>query len=287
MRRGALWITLLGVCNIMVLAKEPKTELFFTSYEHISAEKIKKGDTKLGVEKYTLKATLPTLFKQSHYQTVLMHTLHYDRMHFYTEPESKSAFDDFQSLVYSVRVIPPKLTENTTLIMNVGYGFHSDFSGFRKSDTRLEGASVLSIKGDENRRYTLGVGYSSQFGEPAPIPIMSISQSLNTWRWSVGFPSGVRVVYDVTEKVSVGSYVLFTGGHYRINHEKTADAHLNYTAVKAGVGGEYHLYKNWHIQGRVGSTLSQRVEVKEGSQKRLSLETDSGLFIDAVLRYRF
>lgn len=133
-----------------------------------------------------------------------------------------------------------------------------------------EGSFSFTRKyGNRNKSsFSIGASYSTIFGKPAIIPLLSYETSIRKFSIRAGIPETV-FAYDITPQHSFNAwarassfYMKPTGNNYYTSNgsEQKINA-LEWVDISAGLGYKYQSQSGWDTTLSVGKTLYNKFEI--------------------------
>jgi hypothetical protein len=195
----------------------------------------------------TAKAAYPIIFSQG--KTVLINEIYYQRREFNYKhfPGPDPAIDDIHAANYTL-MLQHVLSQKWSMLLIVTPGVASDFEGdVVKEDFNFQTVAVFIRQISESLSMGLGAAYSTQFGEPFPLPILAIDwNNGKNLLWKTILPVSSELWYQQSEKVQLGLVLAVEGNNYHGDPDiyGVGDPQMRYSVVTVGPSARLRL-SNW------------------------------------------
>ena len=181
------------------------------------------------------------------------------------------------------------LSEKWTLMTIVTPGLASDLRGDLSVDDFNFQAIVAGIKTVSPRfTYGVGVAYSTQFGEPIPLPVLLFDwNNGKKLSWKTILPISSELWYAHSSRLHLGMLLGVTGNSYQGNPERydVDDPEMRYSVVTIGPSARIAVTPGVLMQIDAGFTPYHRFEFFDGSEKLESYNVKSNAFLRLGLRF--
>ncbi|GAB5521234.1 MAG: hypothetical protein RhofKO_34850 [Rhodothermales bacterium] len=179
------------------------------------------------------------------------------------------------------------LSARWSLLSIVTPGVASDFRAKLRDDDFNIQAVVAAIRHmSPNFSFGIGAAYSTQFGQPVPIPVVLLDwNNGKRLRWTTFLPSSSELWYAHSVQARFGMIAQVTGNNFQGDPARypTGDPQLRYAVVTVGPSAHVVLAPTMALQVDAGVVPYQRLELYDGTAEIESF----GLKESAFLRLGF
>ncbi len=138
-------------------------------------------------------------------------------------PDGDPAINDIHDVNYTL-TLQHDLSQRWTMLTMVTPGLASDFEADLSSDDfTFEVAAILVRRFSEQFSFGFGAAYSTQFGEPIPLPVLAFDWNNGTnLSWNTILPVSSELWYQSSERLQLGLVLGVDGNNYRGDRQKRA-----------------------------------------------------------------
>lgn len=170
-----------------------------------------------------------------------------------------------------------KINKKHTLWLIFTPRFMTDFHKSDETSFQPGGTFLLEKKFNDQLTMRFGAMYNHEFFSPMVVPLVYIDwQVASRWNISGLLPIYSKLKYKANDSLitGIGHFGLITS--YRIGEPENADYYMEKECIDLYLFGRYHLFGNFHTEGRIGYALSRLYALYEKEEKmdfRLSIIT--------------
>jgi hypothetical protein len=157
------------------------------------------------------------------------------------------------------------VAEKMFATLGVTPGIHSDFEDVTSDDWKVEGSGALTYVSSPTLAFTLGAGYTDEFGDSKVLPLGGVRwQATDSLLLNMYFPSP-RVQYAFSEGFRVYLFGEPAGGEWNVGDNDEIQVDVQQKGYKFGAGAETKVgEKSWiYLAGGVETNRSVQLAVNE------------------------
>jgi hypothetical protein len=173
-----------------------------------------------------------------------------------------------------------RLSDRWTAVASVIPGLHSNFEAPLSSrDFLLQYLAFVNWTPSETLTLGLGGSYTSVFGVPRALPLLSLNLTGERWRLGALLPSRAALLYEVIDdRTAVGLKYMVHGGYYHRGSEEPAypeDIYVHYSVATAGPAVEQPLGESpLRVAVDVGYTVFRRFDLYQSDDPLYAFELE-------------
>ena len=153
-----------------------------------------------------------------------------------------------------------KLNQKTSLQTIITPRLMGENLTFHKSCFQLGGIVLLERKYSDKLTLRYGLLYNNDNFGPFFVPLIYTNwQPFGNWFINGLWPIYGKIGNQITERLQVGFSEFGLVTSYILNQTKPS-AYMERSSVDLALFTRYKLYKNWHLEGRLGYSLSRGYE---------------------------
>jgi len=263
------------VLGAPVRTQAEKLSLASFSYEYVpNAELDRTGDEADEIDSnahtYTGKLALPVLLSGTN--TMILNFLTFRTVYQTYGAVAESTYAYRPDYLYSFKyglVFLRKLSPKWRLAVLVQPSLLSDLEEFKSNHIRFRAGFLFEKKVSERFRYSLGLGYSDDYGKAIVLPVVRLNWKPND-RWVVDFdvPTNINIWRQISGRFRCGLVGKVTGAMYRVGESvefsggrTTEGGTVKYSILNLGPAVGYALYKGAYLTFNAGASLYRKFEV--------------------------
>ena len=259
-------------------------------YQHFADPKIdgqpaaELTDSQIRSNAVTVRASFPWVFSEG--RTVLINEIFYQRREFSYKsfPDGDPAINDIHDVNYTL-MLQHDLSQRWTMLTIVTPGLASDFEAdLSRDDFTFEVAAIFIRQFSEQFSFGFGAAYSTQFGEPIPLPVLAFDWNIGTnLRWNTILPVSSEFWYQSSGRLQLGLALGVDGNNYRGDPEifGVADPQLRYSVMTFGPSARYRLANRLQLTVDSGFIGLHRFEFYDGDDAQASFSMKPSVFFRA------
>lgn len=225
-------------------------------------------DFEIGASAWSAGVAFPLSFARG--RIVVLNRLDYRRTEFTygSFPSTGPRVEQVQSVDYTFFLID-SLSPRWKVVALVNPGLASDF-GARVSgnDVTFDGALGFIRQMSKSFQLGLGAAYTSDFGEPLPLPFLYVDWEVTSKLTANGIlPTNLNLAYRVSPRVDTGLTFRVVGSRYHGDPARfeTADPRLKYSEGTLSPSVQLHLSSWLHLNAEGGFAFYRNFEFLEGN----------------------
>ena len=222
---------------------------------------------------YTLKFALPLLLDGQN--TMLLNFVTLRTLHQSYRNVAAAGLvyrpDDLYTFKYGL-VFLQKLSPRWRLAVLIQPSLLSDLVDVSSDHIRLRAGFMFSKKVSERFSYSLGGGYSDDYGEEKVLPVVQLKWTdQHAWDMTFDLPQKADIWYLLSERWRIGLNAKVTGAHYRLGEDirlesgTTGGGRVKYSILNVGPAVQCRLYKGLKVTFNTGSSVYRKFEVFDRS----------------------
>lgn len=155
-------------------------------------------------------------------------------------------------------------------------------------DFAIEGAFLATRQAGERISYGFGLGYSTNFGAPIPIPLLQFDYSASlweggpAWRGNILLPSSIEAWVIPFKRLEVGLQLRSIGDRHHITEVGTVainKPYSDYFDTVLGPTAILYLTRWMSINVESGFSLYRQMQITDGRDELLSFEPEQAGFL--------
>jgi hypothetical protein len=168
-----------------------------------------------------------------------------------------------------------KINKNHTLWLIFTPRYMTDFHKSDEPSLQLGGTFLFEKKFNDHLTMRYGAMYNHEFFSSMVVPLVYINwQVASRWNISGLLPIYSKLKYKVNDRLiaGIGHFGLITS--YRLGEPENADYYMEKECIDIFLFGRYHLFGNFHTEGRIGYALDRKYAQYQKDEKmdfRLSI----------------
>ena len=192
----------------------------------------------------TLSAAYPRVFSKG--RTFLVSEIYYQRREFGYKSFTggNPPLHDIHTVNFTLG-LQHSISPKWTILTNVTPGLASDFeSDVSSDDFYFETVLIFIRQFGERFSFGFGAAYSTQFGEPIPMPVLAFDwNNGKKLSWSTILPVNSEFWYQSSDKFGLGLVLGSDGNNYHGDPVLfgVANTQLRYSVMTFGPSARYHL----------------------------------------------
>lgn len=157
----------------------------------------------------------------------------------------------------------------------------------------LRAGFLFEKKVSERFKYSVGVGYSDDYGQLRVLPVVRLRwKSGQSWDFDLDIPSKARAWYNLSPRVRLGLVAKVTGGHFRVGEAvevengNTEKGRVKYSILNFGPAVGYSIYKGAYLTFNTGFSLFRRFQLFDVNDNKLEQsDYETSLFFKTTIDY--
>jgi len=160
-----------------------------------------------------------------------------------------------------------KLNDNTSLQTILTPRFMGERLQLNQACFQLGGIVLLERKYSDKLTLRYGVLYNNDRFGPFFVPLLYTNwQPFGNWFVNGLWPIYGKIGNQITERLQVGISEFGLVTSYILN-ETNPSSYMERSSVDLALFSRFKLYKNWHLEGRIGYSLSRGYEQYSNTEK--------------------
>ena len=139
----------------------------------------------------------------------------------------------------------------------------------------------------ETVSYGIGVAYSTDFGQPFPLPVLAFNwNNGSTLSWENILPVSSELWYRASERLRLGAVLGLEGGNFRGDPDifGVANPELRYSVLMVGPSASYQLSSAMQFRIDSGLIGHHRFEFFDGDEEAASFNVKPSAFLRAAIQ---
>lgn len=257
----------------------------FTCYNKVKVENPQKNtfeeDMKVGVSILNTQLSYPVALSNN--ETFLINGLNFQQLILDYEnwdvSQSSDNSDEFYMLEYEF-ALQHKIDDRLSLIGILRPALVSDLEQISMADLRINAGIVFDRSFGLGKRCGIGVGYSSNLGEPLIFPVFSYAQVYSDkFRFKLIVPVLAELWYEFSPRIELGLVSRLIANQYRINRIGTRADKFRYFNASVGPSLRLFLDKNVNLSFDGGITFFHRFQLYDRNEKIRAIDLRNSWFI--------
>jgi hypothetical protein len=202
------------------------------------------------------------------------HTFYSIQNNLKPEPSDILTSMNLHAFIFQTGIVQ-KLNERNGFQLLVVPRYTTDFEGSDSRNWQVGAIGLFEHRFKANLLMRFGVLYNGELFGPLLVPLIFADWQLSE-RWNINgmFPINLKVSYKINERLSTGYSHFGFITTYRINQDEFQSDYVERNSIDETLFLRWRLVGNFHLETRLGYSLSRVYEQYEQDQKmdlRLSL----------------
>lgn len=240
------------------------------------------NNAKIASKTLSVSLAFPVALKNG--RTILVNEVSYQRRDFSYKgfAGGNPVISDIHDLNYTLSV-QHGFSEKWALLASVTPGLASDFNAYLSvGDFNFQAVTAFIRTRSPRFSYGFGAVYSTQFGQPIPIPVIALNwNNGGKIRWDTILPVSSEFWYAASEKLNIGLLFGLNGNNYNLDSRLFAapDPQLQYFSLTLGPSIGYMLSGILKVKLDGGLVGVQQYQFYSGNTQQSSLNLKPSSFV--------